>query len=119
MLNKITVKEEYPIPRIDDAIDALERARYFSSLDLESGYHQIKVDEKDILKTAFITIEGSYEWIRMPFGLVYASFTFQRVMNMVLNKYLYKFTIVYLDDILIFSKIFAEHMVHLKKSLAY
>ncbi|KAF9760592.1 Retrovirus-related Pol polyprotein from transposon, partial [Nosema granulosis] len=113
-LNKIVAKEEYPIPRIDDALDALGGARVFTSLDLESGYHQIKVEEKDRYKTAFITRNGAYEWNRMPFGLNNAPFTFQKVMNSVLERWLYKFVVVYLDDILIYSKNEDEHITHLK-----
>lgn len=112
-LNEVTVKSKFPLPRIDDLFDMLSGASVFSQLDLVIGYHQVEVEPKDQYKTAFVTHEGQYIWKVMPFGLTNAPSTFQRLMNETLKGYIGKFVIVYLDDILIFSKDQKEHTMHL------
>ena len=113
-LNKATVKDRYPLPRIDDTIDALHGAQYFSTLDLFSGYWQIEIDEADKHKTAFICEYGQYEFNRMPFGLTNAPATFQRLMNKILKPVLYTSALVYLDDIIVFSNTLDDHIQHLE-----
>ncbi len=113
-LNKLTVKNKYPMPRIDDLMDNLSGARCFSSLDLTSGYHQIALSPNDWEKTAFNTHIGKYEWRVMPFGLTNAPAVFQAVMNRLFGPALNKFLCVYLDDLLVFSKNPDEHLQHLK-----
>ena len=113
-LNNVTVKDAHPLPRIQDSFDALAGAHIFSSLDLQSGYHQVPVAEADQPKTAFATPFGLYEYKRMPFGLCGAPGTFQRLMNSVMAEHLFKFLLVYLDDLLVSSKTFEEHLQHLE-----
>ena len=115
-LNKATVKDKYPLPRIDDLIDKLHGGTVFSSLDLQSGYHQIRIAEKDVHKTAFITPQGLYEYRVMPFGSCNAPSAFQRQMNQMLGHL--PSAVVYLDDILVFSRNKAEHQVHLRTVLS-
>lgn len=112
-LNIITIKDRYPIPRIDEIIDALSKAKIFSTLDATSGYYQIAMAPEDMEKTAFAYKNGFYEFTRMPFGLCNAPATFQRAMNNILKKERFKFVIPYLDDIIIFSKDETGHQTHL------
>ena len=118
-LNKITIKNCYPLPRIDDLLDQLNYAKYFSKLDLRSGYHQIRNVECDIWKTSFKTKQGLFEWIVMPFGLCNSPATFMHVMNDALWPFLDDLFIVYLDDIFIFNKSQDEHVMHLRKVLDF
>ena len=116
-LNKITIKDKYPLPRVDELLDRLHGAKYFTKLDLRSGYYQVRMAEEDIPKTAFNTRYGSYEYLVLPMGLTGAPSTFMSIMNNILRPYLDDFVVVYLDDILIYSNSFEEHMVHLEKVL--
>ncbi|GJY43889.1 putative reverse transcriptase domain-containing protein [Tanacetum coccineum] len=113
-LNKLTVKNRYPLPRIDDLFDQLQGSSVYSKIDLRSGYHQLRVREEDIPKTAFRTRYGHYEFQVMPFGLTNAPAVFMDLMNRVCKPYLDKFVIVFIDDILIYSKSKQEHKEHLK-----
>ncbi|GKD25211.1 putative reverse transcriptase domain-containing protein [Tanacetum coccineum] len=116
-LNKLTVKNRYPLPRIDDLFDQLQESSVYSKIDLRSGYHQLRVREADIPKTAFRTQYGHYEFQVMPFGLTNAPVVFMDLMNRLCKPYLDKFVIVFIDDILIYSKNKKEHEEHLKTIL--
>ena len=116
-LNRQTVKDRYPLPRIDDLLDRLGKARHFTTLDLATGYHQIAVKEADIPKTAFRTQRGQFEFVVMPFGVTNAPSTFQRMMNQIFKDEMDKFVLVYLDDILVYSATLQEHIQHIRETL--
>lgn len=114
-LNKITRKDNQPLPRIDDLLDSFQKSKWFTSLDLAAGYWQVPMKPEDIEKTAFITHLGTYEFLVMPFGLCNAPATFQRMMNIIFEDLLFKFIKIYLDDCNIHSKTFEEHLQHLEE----
>jgi hypothetical protein len=113
-LNEVTIKNKYPLPRIDDLFDQVKGAKYFSKIDLRSGYYQLKIRLSDIPKTAFVTHYGQYEFTVMPFGLTNAPAYFMNLMNKVFMEELDKFVVVFIDDILIYSKSADEHEQHLR-----
>ena len=112
--NEITISDKHPIPDTNVILSNLGEAKYFSTIDLESGFHQIHMQETDIEKTAFSINNGKYEYIRMPFGLKSASSIFQRPMDNILREYVGKFCHIYIDDIIVFSKTLAEHSQQLE-----
>ncbi|GJY18559.1 putative reverse transcriptase domain-containing protein, partial [Tanacetum coccineum] len=116
-LNKLTIKNRYPLPRIDDLFDQLQGSSVYSKIDLRSGYHQLRIHEEDIPITVFRTRYGHYEFQVMPFGLTNAPTVFMDLMNRVCMPYLDKFVIVFIDDIMIYSKNKEEHGEHLKTIL--
>ncbi|XP_048617044.1 uncharacterized protein LOC125589006 [Brassica napus] len=113
-INNITIKDKYPLSRIDELLDHLRGASWFSKIDLASGYHHFPISEGDVMKTAFRTRYGQYEFVVMPFGLTNAPAAFMRLMNEVFHDYLDKFVIIFIDDILIYSKTEVKHKAHLK-----
>lgn len=117
-LNKVTVKNKYPIPLVADLFDQLSKATYFTKLDLRSGYWQVRIAEGDEGKTTCVTPYGSYEFLVMPFGLTNAPATFCNIMNDVFYEYIDRFVVVYLDDIVVYSKTLDDHLIHLRRVLS-
>ena len=117
-LNKVTVKNHYPIPLIADLFDQLGDATFFTKLDLRSRYHQVRIATGDKEKTSCVTRYGAFDWLIMPFGLTNALATFFTLMNHVFQEYLDNFVVVYLDDIVVYSKTLEEHQEHLRKVFA-
>jgi hypothetical protein len=116
-LNKITVRNRYPIPIIDDLLDQIKGEKFFNKIDLKSGYH-VPIEPTDIWKTTLKSKEGLFEWLVMPLGLTNAPTTFMRLMDEVLRRFTNSFVVVYLDDILIFNRTWEEHMRHIQQVLS-
>lgn len=113
-LNAKTVRDSFPLPRIEETLDSMKDAKFFSTLDLAAGYNQIAVEERDKHKTAFVTPFGLFQYERLPFGLSGAPATFQRFMQRLFSDKLFEILLIYLDDLLVFSKTFEEHVEHLR-----
>ena len=113
-LNEITTRDVYPLPRVDDSLAALSDMAWFSTMDMTAGFHQIKLNDKDKMKTAFICDSGLYEYNVMPFGLTNAPATFQRLMDSVFAGLKWKTLLVYMDDVLVYSKTFEDHLANLR-----
>ncbi|XP_062374615.1 uncharacterized protein LOC134062574 isoform X2 [Sardina pilchardus] len=114
-LNAVTHKDSFPLPRIEESLTSLKKARWYSTLDLASGYWQVEVDPRDKEKTAFVTPMGLFQWERMPFGLCNAPATFQRLMQRCLGERVHDYLLIYLDDVIIYSLDFNSHLIHLEQ----
>ena len=110
----MTIKNKYPLPRINDLFDQVGGAKIFSKLDLQSGYHQVRMKDEEIKKTTFWTRYGHYEFVVIPFGLTNAPATFMCLMNSIFSQYFDKFMVVFIDDILVYSRTEEEHNEHLR-----
>ena len=116
-LNRVTIKNRYPLPWTEDLFDQLKGAKVFSKIDLQSGYHQVRVKELDVFKTVFRTRYGYYEFLVMSFGITNAPAIFMDLMNRVFHPFLDQFVVVFIDDILVYSKSKEEHEEHLRRVL--
>ena len=116
-LNRVTVHNRYPLPRIDELLDRPRGAQLFTKIDLRSGYHQIRVHPDDVHKTAFRTRYGHFEFLFLPFGLTNAAATFMNLMHTIFRGLLDDFVIIFLDDILVYSRDVETHLTHVRKIL--
>jgi hypothetical protein len=117
-VNKITVKNLYSIPRIDDLLDQLMGAKFFSKIDPKFNYHQVPIEQTDVWKTIFKSKESLFEWLVMPVGLSIAPTTFMRMMDSILHSFTNSFVVVYLDHMLIFNRTYLEHLQHIQQVLS-
>jgi hypothetical protein len=116
-LNKSIIKNHYPLPRIEEILDTLQGAKWFTKLDLTTSYHQVRMNPDDVWKTTFKTKFGLFEWKVMPFDLTNAPTTFMRLINDIFREHLGQFVVIYLDEILIFSRTWDTHMQHVRQVL--
>jgi len=117
-MKKITIENRYPIPHIENLLDQLKGANFFSKIDLKSGYHQVSIEQIGVWKTTFKSKEGFFEWLVMPFGSTNALVIFMRMMDGILQSFTNYFMVIYLDDILIFIQNWVEHLQHIQQVLS-